>query len=254
MNTLTRTARTAGALYLVYVIVQIAADVIGRSSTIVYGDAAMTAANITASAGRFNVGFVIDLLAALLFVLSAWALYRLLKPVNPDVALLFLMLNATGVAIQCVSDVFLVSSSLLSSSADFLKPYAPDQLQALAMASLYFYKNGYQIAQIFFGAWILPLGYLVYKSGFLPKALGIVLMVHCCTWSATALQFFVFPSFTAIAYVSWPLGFVAEVGLSLSLLFMALRVPRRAAEPDSIHSGSAALPSPAGEGATPRSR
>ncbi len=223
MNTLTRTARTAGALYFGYVVVQIVADVLGRSSTIVYGDAATTAANIAASAGLFNVGFVIDLIAAVLFLMAAWALYRLLKPVNPDVALLFLLLNLTGVAIQCVSDIFLVSSSLVLSGVDFLKPYAADQLQALAMALLYLYKNGYHIAQFFYGPWLLPLGYLVYKSGFLPKALGIVLMAHCCVWSATALQYFLFPDFTAINYVSWPLGFVAEVGLSLALLFMGFR-------------------------------
>lgn len=231
MDTLTKTARTAGALYLVYVIVQIVADVIGRSGTIVYGDAATTAANIAASAGLFKVGFVIDLIAAALFLLTAWALYRLLKPVNPDVALLFLLLNLTGVAIQCASDIFLISSSLVLSGVDFLKPYAADQLQALAMAFLYLYHNGYEIAQFFYGSWLLPLGYLIYKSGFLPKALGILVMVHCCTWSATALQFFLFPGFTAITYVSWPLGFAAEVGLSLTLLFMGFRArqPQRAA-------------------------
>lgn len=230
MTPLTKTARIAGALYFLYVIVQIVADVVGRSSTIVYGDPAMTAANIAASAGLFKAGFVFDLLAALLFVLAAWALYRLLKAVNPDVALLFLLLNAAGVAIQCVSDIFLVSSAWVLSGANFLKPYAPDQLQALAMACLYLYKNGYQIAQFFYGPWLFPLGYLVYKSGFLPRALGIVLMVHCCTWSATALQYFLAPGFTAITYVSWPLGFAAEVGLSLTLLFMSFRVrlPQRA--------------------------
>lgn len=231
MNTVTKTARTAGALYLVYVVVQIVADVAGRSSTIIYGDAAATAANIAASAGIFKVGFVIDLIAAVLFLLTAWALYRLLKPVNPEVALLFLLLNGTGVAVQCVSDIFLVSSSLVLSGVDFLKPYPADQLQALAMAFLYLYQTGFKIAQFFYGPWLFPLGYLVYKSGFLPKILGIVLMVHCCTWTATALQFFLFPSFTAITYVSWPLGFVAEVGLGLSLLFPGLwaRRPQRAA-------------------------
>lgn len=223
MTTLTKTARTAGALYLAYVIVQILADVLGRSGTIAYGDAATTAANITASTGMFNTAFVMDLIAALLFLLAAWALYRLLKPVNPDVALLFLLLNATGVAIQGVSDVFLFSNSLLLSGPDFVKPVPVDQLQSLAMAFLYLYKYGVQIAQVFFGAWIFPLGYLVYKSGYLPRALGVVLMVHCCTWSATTVQAFLFPTFTAITYLSWPLGLIAEVGLSLVLLFFSIR-------------------------------
>ena len=231
MNTITKTARTAGALYLAYVVVHIIADVVGRSRTIAYGDAATTAANIAASAGLFRAGFVIDLFAAVLFLLTAWSLYRLLKPVNPDVALLFLLLNLTGVAIQCVSDIFLGSSPLLLSGAGFLRAFDNDQRQTLAMTCLYLYKNGFQIAQVFYGAWVFPLGYLVYKSGFLPKVLGLVLMAHCCTWSVTTLQFFLFPGFTAITYVSWPLGFAAEVGLSLTLLFMGFRArqPQRTA-------------------------
>ena len=95
--------------------------------------------------------------------------------------------------------------------------FQADQLQALAMFSLVLYKNGFMIAQIFYGAWLFPLGYLVFKSGFLPRILGIVLMVHCAFWLMTALQFFLFPGFVAITYVSWPLGFIAEFGLTLWL-------------------------------------
>ena len=79
------------------------------------------------------------------------------------------------------------------------------------------------IAQIFYGAWLFPLGYLVYKSGFLPKVLGIVLMAHCVTWSLTTLQFFLFPDFNVITYISYPLGFIAEFGLTLWLLIMGAK-------------------------------
>jgi hypothetical protein len=64
---------------------------------------------------------------------------------------------------------------------------------------------------------------LVFKSGFLPRALGIVLMIHCATWLMTSLQFFLFPGFTAITYVSWPFGFIAEFGLTLWLLIMGAK-------------------------------
>jgi hypothetical protein len=224
MNTNKKTARIAGLLYLIYIVVQVFADVFGRSKLIVLGDAARTAGNIMASAWQFRIGFVVDLVAALLFLLTAWALYVLLKPVNKNLALLFLLLNLGGVAIQCFSDLFLVASQLLLSGADYLKVFQADQLQALAMLSLYLYKYGFLgIAQIFFGAWLFPLGYLVFKSGFLPRILGVILMVHCVVWLMTFLQFFLFPGFVAITYVSYPLGLIAEFGLTLWLLIMGAK-------------------------------
>jgi Domain of unknown function (DUF4386) len=223
MNTTQKTARIAGLLYLIYIVFHVSADVIGRSRLIVFGDAATTAQNIMASAWQFRIGFMLDLLAALLFLLTAWALYLLLKPVNQNLALLFLLLNLGGVAIQCASDLFLPASQLVLSGTDYAKVFQADQRQALAMSFLYLYKNGFMIAQLFYGAWLFPLGYLVFKSGFLPRILGIVLMIHCVTWLLTSLQFFLFPGFTAITYVSWPLGFIAEFGLTLWLLIMGVK-------------------------------
>jgi len=223
MNSINKTARMAGFLYFIYIVFHVFADVIGRSKLIVFGDAAVTAKNIMASAWQFRIGFMIDLFAAVLFLLTAWALYVLLQPVNKNLALLFLLLNLGGVAIQCASDLFLPASQLVLSGADYLKVFQTDQLQALAMSFLYLYKNGFMIAQIFYGAWLLPLGYLVFKSGFLPRILGIVLMIHCATWLMTSLQFFLFPGFKAITYISWPLGFIAEFGLTLWLLIMGAK-------------------------------
>jgi hypothetical protein len=227
MNSINKNARMAGFLYFIYIAVHIAANVIGRSSLIVYGDAAATAQKIMASAGLFRTGFMCDLVSAILFLLTAWALYVLLKPVNKDLALLFLLLNLAGVAIQCFSDLNLYVSLQLLSGADYLKVFQADQLQALAMLLLYIYKNGFAMAQLFFGAWLFPLGYLVYKSGFLPKILGIVLMVHCIAWLSTFFQSFLFPGFDAIIYLSYPLGFIAEFGLTLWLLIMGAKEPKR---------------------------
>lgn len=223
MNTINKTARIAGLLYLIYIVFHVFADVIGRSNIIVYGDAATTARNIIDSAWQFRIGYMFDLFAAVLFLLTAWALYILLKPVNKNMALLFLLLNLGGVAIQCASDLFLPASQLLLSGADYAKVFQTDQLQTLAMSFLYQYRNGFMIAQIFYGAWLFPLGYTVFKSGFLPRILGIVLMIHCFTWLMTSLQFFLFPGFTAVTYVSYPLGLIAELGLSLWLLIMGAK-------------------------------
>ena len=223
MNTLygtnNKTARMAGFLYLMYMVITIPADVLGRSPLIVFGDAATTARNIMASEWQFRIGITGDLVSAVFFLLAAWALYVLLKPVNKDFALLFLLLNLGGVAIYSTNLLNQFAAVLLLSGADILKGLQADQLQALAMFFLTLHKNGYWIAQIFFGAWLFPLGYLVFKSGFLPRMLGIVLMASCVTWTTTSLLYFLYvPGFDAITFVSYPLGFIAEFGLTLWLL------------------------------------
>ncbi len=224
MNTNKKTARIAGFLYLIYIVVSIFANGLGRSKLIVLGDAATTAGNIIASAWQFRIGFVLDLVSAVLFLLTAWALYVLLKPVNKNLALLFLLLNLGGVAVHCFSDLFLIVSQLILSGADYLKAFQPDQLQALAMLSLDIYKNGFSgIAQIFFSAWLFPLGYLVYKSGTLPKFLGIILMVECFAWLMFPVQFFFFPGNVVLTYVSSVAGFIGEFSLTLWLLIMGAK-------------------------------
>jgi hypothetical protein len=222
MNSINKTARIAGFLYLSYFVTHIISDLC-RESFIVLGDAAATASSIMANEGLFTITAVGDLVAAALFSLTAWALYVLLKPVNKNLALLFLLLNLGGVAIQCSSDLLLFASQLLMNGPDYLNVFQADQLQALAMFFLDLREKGFMIAQLFYGAWLFPLGYLVFKSGFLPRTLGILLMTHCFTWLSFFFQSFLFPGFDAITYVSWPLGFIAEVGLTLWLLIMGAK-------------------------------
>jgi hypothetical protein len=223
MNSINKNARMAGFLYLMYMVITIPADALGRSPLIVFGDAATTARNIMASEWQFRIGIVGDLVSAVFFLLAAWALYALLKSVNKDLALLFLLLNLGGSAVYSINLLNQFAAVLLLSGADYLKVFQADQLQSLAMFFLNLHHNGYWIAQIFFGAWLFPLGYLVYKSGFLPRILGIVMMIHFFGWLMTFLQFFLFLGFTAITYVTYPLGLISELGLTLWLLIMGAK-------------------------------
>jgi hypothetical protein len=79
------------------------------------------------------------------------------------------------------------------------------------------------IAQIFYGAWLFPLGYLIYKSGFLPRLLGILVLADFVCWLAYFFQYFLFPNFTVITYLSFPVGFLAEFGLALWLLIIGVK-------------------------------
>jgi hypothetical protein len=223
MNSINGTARMAGLLYLIYMITTIFADAFGRSKLVVLGDAAATSNNITASQGLFRLSFVGDLVSALFFFLAAWALYLLLKPVNKDLALLFMLLNLGGTAVYSINLLNQFAAILLLSGADYLRVFQPAQLQSMAMFFLTLQKNGAWISQVFFAAWLLPLGYLVFKSGFLPRILGIVIMVHFVGWLMTFFQFFLFPGFTAITYVTYPLGFISEFGLTFWLLIMGAK-------------------------------
>ncbi len=112
-ESLQKTAGIAGFLYLMYLVTQIVGDVFIRRQFIVPGDAAATAGTIMAHEWLFRVGFISDIVAALLFLLAAWALYVVLRPVHNNLALAFLLLNLGGVVIQCVNALNLVVAQLL---------------------------------------------------------------------------------------------------------------------------------------------
>jgi hypothetical protein len=223
MKSLKKTARMAGFLYLAYFVAFFFADNGVHYTAVGPGDVAATAHNIMASEWLFRIGFVSFLLAAVFFLLSAWALYVLLKPVNKDLALLFVLLNLGGVAIKGISLLSEFAALLLLSGADYLKVFQADQLQALAMLFLNLYQNGFMIAQVFFGAWLLPLGYLVYKSGFLPRILGILLIIDCFAILIWFFQFFLFPGYEVISTLCLAESLIAEASLCLWLVIKGVK-------------------------------
>ena len=217
-----KTARIAGFFYLMFFITFISASLI-RSKLLMFGDAATTANNIMSSQGLFRIGFMSELLSALFFVLAAWALYVLLKPVNRNLALLFLLLNLAGVAIECINALNLFAALQLLSGANYLSVFQTGQLQAMAMSFLNSYTNGFMIAQLFFGTWLLPLGYLVYKSRILPEILGILLILDFFGVLIWFFQFFLFPGYALLSYPGLAVSFIAEISLSLWLLIKGVK-------------------------------
>ena len=156
--------------------------------------------------------------------MAAWGLYVLLRPVNKHLALLFLLLNAIGVAIQGASMLGLVSALLQGDASSHMQAYSAAQLEGLAYLSINVYKTGFVTAQLFFGTWLFPLGYLVYRSGFLPRLLGILLMLDGIAVLIWFLQALLLPDYPAIHYPGLALSFVAEVGLASWLLVKGVKV------------------------------
>jgi hypothetical protein len=217
-----KTARMAGLFYLIFILTTVLATSI-RDRFIVSGDAAATANNIMASQGLFRVGFVTELVSATFFVLAAWALYVLLKPVNKNLALLFLLLNLGGVAVECLNALNLFAALQFLSGANYLSVFQTGQLQAMAMSSLDLYTNGFLLTQIFFSAWLIPLGYLIYKSRFLPKWLGLLIILDFFGNMSWFLQGFLLPNYETLRYPGNAISFIAEIALTAWLLIMAVK-------------------------------
>ena len=214
-------ARIAGGFYLAFVLASVLAGALGH---IGMGGAEQVYQAIVTSVGSFRLALVVALISAFLFLMAAWSLYVLLRPINGQLALLFLLLNAIGVAIQCASMFPLMSASLLGDGASRMQAYSAPQLEGLAYLSINLYKTGFVTAQLFFGTWLFPLGYLVYKSGFLPRFLGVLLLLDGCGVLIWFLQALLLPAYPAISYPAWALGFIAEVGLGLWLLVKGVEI------------------------------
>ena len=170
-------ARVAGSLYLIANIFAPFTLLYLPSRFIVRGDAAATANNVIASESLFRFGIVGNLFTFIANIFLALALYQLLKVVNKNMAALMVILFLVGVPIAMLNELTQLAILQLLGGADYLKAYPTDQLQALAYLLLRLHDQGLLIAHIFFGLWLLPMGYLVYKSGFIPKIVGVLLVI-----------------------------------------------------------------------------
>jgi hypothetical protein len=217
---LDKVARITGGLYLAYIL----ASVLGTMlANIGMGDASQVYQAIVTNEGSFRLGLVVALTTGFLFLATAWGLYVLLRRVNENLALLFLLLNAVGVAIQGASMLSLVSAMLQGDGASHMQAYSAAQLEGLAYLSINVYKTGWVTAQLFFGTWLFPLGYLVYKSRFLPRFLGVLLMLDGIGVLIWFLQALLLPAYNAIHYPGLVVSFIAELGLGLWLLVKGVR-------------------------------
>lgn len=217
-----KVARITGGFYLAFILTAVFANSLGH---IGLGTAQQIHQSIVTNLSSFRLGLVIAFISAFLFLLSAWGLYVLLRPVNEYLALLFLLLIAVGVAIQCASMLSLVSAMLQGDEASRMQAFSPAQMEGLSYLSIHVYKTGYVATQLFFGMWLFPLGYLVYKSNSLPRILGVLLMLDGIAeliWFFQALLWPTAPA--AIRYPGAAVSLLAEVGLALWLLVKGVKV------------------------------
>ncbi len=218
MNTNKKIARTAGLFYLMTILLGVFAEVVVRSNLIIPGDATATAKHLQESEALFRLGFMSDLLMMTCYLLLAFTLYVLLKPVNKNLSLLFVLFTLASVAIMSLNMLNQFAALLLLTGVDYLTVFSEDQLHAFALFFLNLHKYGYFIAQIFFGLWLLPLGYVGFKSGYFPKVLGILLILACFGHLIQFFQIFLLPGYEAITYPGLAIATLGEFSLCFWLL------------------------------------
>ena len=217
-----RLARIAGALYRVVAVFGGFAELVVRDGIVEAGNTVATAENIRDSETLFRLGFVADLVQATVFLFTAMALYLLLRHVHELVARAMVVFVAVSVAIICLNLLNQDTALQLATGS------APND----ALAGLFADRQavGYLIAQIFFGLWLLPLGYLVYRSDAFPKALGVLLAIGCLGYLIDTFTTFLAPGIAErIEWIVVAPAAVGELWMVAYLLAKGVRVPERPA-------------------------
>jgi hypothetical protein len=198
MNSLKKIARGAGILYILMDVPMIFSGMIVDPKIYVPGDAVATASNILASEWLFRLDVVSNLVGPILFLFLVLALYNLFESVDKSQSRLMVTLVVASIPVTLLSTLFQYAPILLLSGDGHLSTFNPAQLQTLAMVFFDMYEHGIMIAEIFWGLWLIPLGLLVYKSGFVPKVLGVLLIIGCFGHLLSFLSTFLFPDYGAI--------------------------------------------------------
>jgi len=228
INPTKKVAQTTGLLYLISIILAFFPGFV-YSTLIVPGDVIETAQKIMANEGLLRIGFMSDLIHQTLYIIVAWFLYLMLKPNGKNLALLFMFLVSIGVAIQCLNLLLNFTSLYVFMVTDYKAVFESDQLQAQVMLFRNLYENGILVAQIFFGLWLFPLGYLVKKSRHFPNVLGILLIIGSFGLVLESFQYFLLPGYEVITYPGLIVSGLAEISFCLWLLIIGVKVDDPAA-------------------------
>ena len=220
-----KAARIAGLLYLGVIVFGIIGQ-LARSSLVVPGDAATTANNIMANELQFRGANVSWLISEMFLLLLGLALYVVLKNVNKNLASLMVLFVVVGVAIESINTLNQFAALQFLSGAEHLTVFSADQLNAQVMSHLNSWEAGYRIAAIMsFGPWLIPAGYLVYKSGYFPKFLGILVILAGFGLLIEGLQYFLLPDYAVISFPGSVVASIGEFAFCLWLLLKGAKIP-----------------------------
>ena len=224
MHPTVKAARVAGAIYLALVLAGLFSLMYVPGKLIVRGNAAATSSNILAHETLFRFGIVVDLVCSVIFVCLAIALYRLLSGVNQTQARLMMALVLVSAAVGFMNVLNELGAVTLFRGADFLALFEKPQRDALGLLFLRLHDQGHVINEIFWGLWLFPFGVLVYQSRFLPRILGVWLIVNGFAYLALSFTGLLLPQYSHTVYRFISPILFGEMAIMLWLLIKGAKV------------------------------
>ena len=215
-------ARMAGVCQLMEAVTAAFGEVIIPGKLVVAGNAAATAANILGHPRLFWLGFVLSLIGVAFHIAWALLMYELLNPVNRSLARLAVFVILVGCAIQALTSLLYLAPLTILQGGSSLSAFTLEQLQALALVFLRLNDYAFQIYLVFFGAWCLLIGYLIFRSTFLPRILGVLLAISGLGW----LTYLYPPLAHRLRHVIEAASALGEIPLELWLLVMGVNAQR----------------------------
>jgi hypothetical protein len=215
-------ARMAGVCQLMEAVTAAFGEVIIPGKLVVAGNAAATAANILGHERLFWFGFILSLIGVAFHIAWALLMFELLNPVNRSLSRLAAFVILVGCAIQALTSLFYLAPLIILQGGSSLSAFTPEQLQALALVFLRLNDYAFQIYLVFFGAWCLLIGYLIFRSTFLPRILGVLLGISGLGWVT-----YLYPP---LAHRLWHIidaaSALGEIPLELWLIVMGVNAQR----------------------------
>lgn len=225
MHPIQKTARMAAVWYLLLAVTGMFSLMYVPGKLIVHGDTAATATRVLAQETLFLSGITVGLASAVIFVYLVMALYRLLSGVNPHQAKLMAALVLVSVAIGFINELNSLAALLLFRGTGFLAVLDTAMRQTLAMLFLNLHGQGIMLNGFFWGLWLFPFGMLVYQSGFLPRILGIILIINGIAYITGSLISMYLPDRAATANQWLIIPETGELWFMLWLLIKGVKLP-----------------------------
>jgi hypothetical protein len=222
-SSLKKTAKFAGLLYLLLVITGIYGIMYVPSQIIAPGDSVSTAKNILSNEFLFRTGFLNDIISNTIFLFLVLVLYRLFKQVNENLAKLMVALVIVQIPVAFMMEAFNIAS-LMIIKGEILKTFELSQRQDLAMLFLKINDYGTLPLEMFWGLWLLPFGLLVYKSEFIPRIFGILLVTGGIAYMIDSIIGILFPNYSSfVKYPTLLLVAIGEISITLWLLIKGVK-------------------------------
>jgi hypothetical protein len=220
-------ARIGGVLYLITIVLGAVEELFIRGRIIVPGDAAATAANLKSMESLWRFGIASEMFLGICTIALALILYVLLRPVNRDLALLATFFNLIAIAVETAYSLQLVEALYPLGNAAYLKTFTPEQLYAISSLSIKAHSDGFGIALLFFGCFFPIAGYLIFKSGYFPKAIGILYLIPGLSYLISSFALILAPTFAGRFYfvIAGP-ALIGEASLCLWLLVKGVNLQR----------------------------